>query len=66
MTVSVIGFQSHTPSKKQNILSEKKNWVKNHVFNQKTQFSGIFKKSIKDFKDETFRLSNHFWSEMQQ
>ena len=29
---------------------------KNHVFNQKSQISGIFKKSIFDLKDETFPI----------
>ena len=29
--------------------------VKNHVFRQKSQFSGIFKKSILHFKDALFR-----------
>ena len=34
-----------TLNKKENILSEKKIWVRNHVLSKK-QFSGIFKKSI--------------------
>ena len=49
-----IGFQFHTPSKKEKISSEKKHFlVKNHVFNQKSQFSGIFKRSILDFDSQS-------------
>ena len=38
--------------------------VKNHVFHQKSQISGIFKKSVLDFKDTVFRLLKHVFSEM--
>ena len=34
--------------------------MKNHVFNPKSRISGIFKNSVLDIKDATFRLSNHF------
>ena len=40
-----IGFQFHTPSEKENILSETK-ICKHHAFRQKSQFFGIFKKSM--------------------
>ena len=63
MRVFETGFQFHTPSKKENILSEKKNvWVKFHVLldTEKSQLYGIFKKSMLDFNDALFRLSNHF------
>ena len=56
MCVSGIGFQFHTPSKKENILSEKIEGEKS----EKPQISVIFKKSTLDFKDAIFRLSNHF------
>ena len=46
MRVLEIGFQFHISSKKENIFSEKKDLVKNHVFSPKSQISGIFKKSI--------------------
>ena len=56
------GFQFDTPSKKENIFNENY-FVKNHVFGQKSQISGIFKKSILHFKDALFRSSNHFLCE---
>ena len=59
MRVFEIDFQFHTPSKKENILSENIG-VKNHVSSQKSQISGIFKKSILHIKDALFRLSNSF------
>ena len=58
MCVSGFGFQFHTPSKKENILSEKKK-----IGGEKSEISQIsvfFKKSTLDFKDAIFRLSNHF------
>ena len=39
-------------------LKRNKKSINNYIFR-------IFKKVL-DFKDATFRLSNHFWSEMQQ
>ena len=65
MRVLEIGFQFRIPGKKENSLSEKKIWVKN-VFSQKSQISGIFKKSILHFKDALFRSSKHFGLKMQQ
>ena len=53
---SGIGFQFHTPGTKENILVEKLFLLKNHIFNQKSQISGIFKKSVLDFKDTAVRL----------
>ena len=38
MWVSVVGFQFHTPSKKQNILSENKILGKKHVLTKNTIF----------------------------
>ena len=60
-----IGFQFHTPGKKENILSKKKKQKKNqlvktHVTRQKSQTYGIFKNSMLEFKDALIRLSNHF------
>ena len=54
MRVFEMCFQFHTSSKEENIkLSE-------NVFRQNSQISGIFKKSMLDFKDALFRLSNQF------
>ena len=65
MRVLEIGFQFHIPSKRENILSDFF-LVKNRVFSQKSQISGILKKSILHFKDALIRSSKHCWSEMQQ
>ena len=53
---SGIGFQFQTPGTKENILAKKEKLGKNHVFNQKSKISGIFKKSVLDFKDTQVRL----------
>ena len=53
---SGIGFQFHTPGTKKEFFDEKNILVKNHVFNQKSQISGIFKKSVLDFKGTASRL----------
>ena len=46
MRVFEFGFQFHTPSKKENILSEKFSLVKIHVFSQKSQRSSMNKPRI--------------------
>ena len=53
---SGIGFQFHTSGTKENISSQKDFWVKHHVLNEKSQISGIFKKSVLDFKDTPVRI----------
>ena len=54
---SGIGFQFHAPGTKEYILSPPKNWgVKTHIFNQKSQIPGRFKKSILAFKDTAVQL----------
>ena len=54
---SGIGFQFHTPGTKENILSQKIVLGKKIMFfYQKSQISGIFKKSVLDFKYTPVRL----------
>ena len=53
-------FSSTLPVQRRTLLAEKKIGVKNHVFNQKSQISGIFKKSVLDFKDTAVRLRVNF------
>ena len=50
-----IGCQFDTHGTKKNILSDKK-MGKKYVFNQKSRISGIFKKSVLDFKDTKCRV----------
>ena len=49
-------FSSTLPEQRRTFLAKKKFGVKNHVFYQKSQISGIFKKSVLDFKDTPVRL----------
>ena len=44
-------FSSTLPVQRRTFLAEKIFLVKNHVFNQKSQISGVFKKSVLYFKD---------------
>ena len=62
MPVAQIGFLYQTRNLKDNVLSEKKNLVKNHVFNQKSQISENFPICILDIKVPAFRLSKQFCS----
>ena len=68
MCVSGIGFQFHTPGTKDNILNILFLFLfiyfffggggggGGNVLNQKLRISGIFKKSVLDFKDTVFGL----------
>ena len=49
-------FSSILPERRRTFLAQKKFGVKNHVFCQKSQISGIFKKFVLDFKDTPVRL----------
>ena len=53
---SGIGFKFHTPGTKENNFGKKMFLLKNHDFNPKSQISGIFQKSVLDFKDTPVRL----------
>ena len=53
---SGIGFQFHTPGTKESNLAKKHLGKKSCFFYQKSQISGIFKKTVLDFKDTPVRL----------
>ena len=62
MPVAQIGFLYQTRSLKGNVLSENIFFVKNRVFNQKSQISENFPICILDIKVPAFRLSKQFRS----
>ena len=49
-------FSSTLPEQRRTFLAKIFFWVKNRVFYQKSQISGIFKKSVLDFKDTPVRV----------